>query len=321
MASSIQQTTLPIPDEIARAILSYVLDPSVELVCKSWRALSQSLVQTQLRSFSEVTSEDPTNNKAKEIFIAIFRERNRLIPEDARRSYDGFPFISCARYKFVYWDVKEAYRFLDSELLRNRRTCKFVCNLPTRGDLPELQSLTLDVHNLFGFAPELPVDLPRCAALRKLTIEDDKRHSTVFPPIEDLRPRFICESRAVSPFQDQLGVLPLLTHLSLRTLQLGVIPTDIGSFDALTFLDLSGNELTYLPKEVGKLSSLKKLFLHSNDFEQFPPSILQLTSLEGLLLFGNHLTGIPFEISKLSHLQSLNLSSNNITVLPSSLGV
>ena len=118
----------------------------------------------------------------------------------------------------------------------------------------------------------------------------------------------------------EIGALPKLMHLRLQDNQLTSLPTEIGALFNLTELFLGGNQLTSLPKEIGALSNLTELYLQDNQLTSLPTEIGALSNLTELFLGGNQLTSLPKEIGALSNLTHLRLQDNQLTSLPTEIG-
>ncbi len=135
----------------------------------------------------------------------------------------------------------------------------------------------------------------------------------------------------------------LLERLNLMSMNLEIMPPEIGKFTHLSVLDLSGNQLTTLPKAIGELKQLKNLLLANNHLTQLPETcgnftqltwldlsrnqfthisdpIYRLHNLRTFLLAGNQLVSLPETLCRLSLLTSLQLTSNQLETLPGTIG-
>jgi internalin A len=124
------------------------------------------------------------------------------------------------------------------------------------------------------------------------------------------------------------------TRLSLRNLDLDMLPESLGSLADLTALDLSGNQLTQVPEWIGSLTSLTSLDLSNqerplrvadryttqNRLSALPGSLGGLTNLTTLSLARNQLTQVPDWLGNLTSLTALDLGGNQLSELPESLG-
>ena len=110
------------------------------------------------------------------------------------------------------------------------------------------------------------------------------------------------------------------TILNLSSLELTIVPPEIGQLTSLTMLNLGGNQLTAVPSEIVKLTSLTTLWLHGNWLTAVPPEIGQLTNLTVLDLRANRLMVVPPEIGQLTSLTRLYLGGNQLTAVPPEIG-
>ena len=101
-----------------------------------------------------------------------------------------------------------------------------------------------------------------------------------------------------------------LQTLSVKTSNVGCIPTTIGLLTRLTRLVLLGGFTQTIPPEVGNLVELKKLTIQNTRLSgSIPSELCQLTNLEQLKLASNpHLEGsLPDEFCNLKLLSNLVL--------------
>ena len=107
-----------------------------------------------------------------------------------------------------------------------------------------------------------------------------------------------------------VGLMLGLQTLSVKTSNVGCIPTTIGLLTRLTRLVLLGGFTQTIPPEVGNLVELKKLTIQNTRLSgSIPSELCQLTNLEQLKLASNpHLEGsLPDEFCNLKLLSNLVL--------------
>ncbi len=120
--------------------------------------------------------------------------------------------------------------------------------------------------------------------------------------------------------QTHLEAIRSVSTLDLSSLELKLLPPEIGDLIGLTELKLSDNEIRALPFAIGKLRFLSKLELQDNWLSSLPPSIGDLSSLTVLDLSFNYLTAIPETIGSLGNrLEIFHLSDNQLQTLPPSI--
>jgi Leucine-rich repeat (LRR) protein len=61
-----------------------------------------------------------------------------------------------------------------------------------------------------------------------------------------------------------------LISLSLSSLKLTSLPSEIGQLKSLECLDMANNQLTSLPPEMGQLGGFEKLYLYNNPLVSLP---------------------------------------------------
>jgi internalin A len=114
----------------------------------------------------------------------------------------------------------------------------------------------------------------------------------------------------------ELGQLTDLQSLNLRNNWLKSLPAELGQLTNLQTLNLGSNRLTSLPSELGHLANLQKLDLYGNRLTSLPAEVGQLTNLRELDLYGNRLTSLPAEVGQLTNLRSLKLQGNHQLAKP-----
>jgi Leucine-rich repeat (LRR) protein len=82
-------------------------------------------------------------------------------------------------------------------------------------------------------------------------------------------------------------------------------------------LSLRKLDLELVPNQLLYCKFLRKLRLSHNSLRHFPVLLLELPNLLHLDLAHNLITDIPTEITQLKHLQILDLTNNRIAALPS----
>ncbi|KAJ1637037.1 hypothetical protein T492DRAFT_347393 [Pavlovales sp. CCMP2436] len=98
--------------------------------------------------------------------------------------------------------------------------------------------------------------------------------------------------------------------------QLATLPVSIGNATRLTHLSLHSNQLCLLPPELALLGQLRKLDLSYNRLSGPLPSVIfAITKLTSLDATGNQLVSVSREIKKLSSLRYLWLADNRLAEL------
>ncbi len=145
-------------------------------------------------------------------------------------------------------------------------------------------------------------------------------------------------SPTIKRILNSLADLDSLGSLSLRGLQLGVVPESIRQLRQLKFLgldalgllhlpdwiaelDLEGfsavdNKLSAVPDSFRSLKRLKSLALRWNPLNQIPRAVFTVGSLETLEMRGCDLHEIPEDILQLRRLKHLDYSENSIVSPP-----
>jgi hypothetical protein len=113
----------------------------------------------------------------------------------------------------------------------------------------------------------------------------------------------------------EIGNLGSLKSLFLQDNQLKSLPDAIGNLGSLQLLALYCNQLKSLPDAIGNLSSLKTLNLQNNQLKSLPDTIGNLRVV-GLNLQNNHLDSIPATLKDLSLLDTFHLDGNPLTFIP-----
>ena len=119
---------------------------------------------------------------------------------------------------------------------------------------------------------------------------------------------------------DEIGALTNLKHLSVYGNKIATLPDSIGRLTALNILYLGENILTAVPASIGYLTAVTKLFLNMNRIAALPDTIGRMTALTELHLNDNWLTHLPDAIGNLTALTSLYLQDNRLPRLPDSIG-
>ncbi|GLC52826.1 hypothetical protein PLESTB_000672700 [Pleodorina starrii] len=111
-----------------------------------------------------------------------------------------------------------------------------------------------------------------------------------------------------------------VTGLALNSMQLMVLPSEVGQLTGLTALLLSNNGLTQLPPTLGQLTCLTSLLLDGNNLKQLPAELCDLSQLQTLWLHDNQLSCLPNALGKLTNLRQLIANDNALEQLPLSIG-
>ncbi|MBD3351171.1 MAG: hypothetical protein GF364_06770 [Candidatus Lokiarchaeota archaeon] len=98
--------------------------------------------------------------------------------------------------------------------------------------------------------------------------------------------------------------------------KLGFVANKFDQLTDLRVLDLSHNRFDYIDPEVGRLNSLEVLNFHKNLIEKIPKSFLSLTTLRDLDLSYNKLNSLPQDLHKLVSLEKIDLRENMIHKYP-----
>jgi len=110
-----------------------------------------------------------------------------------------------------------------------------------------------------------------------------------------------------------------MEYLSLRNVNLTVIPEGISKLTKLRVLDLSGNNFEVLPKTLKSLSKLQVLYLNDEkqfDLEKSMDVLSNLTNLKELHLENDKLQALPKQFDKMKSLELLYLNDNDFMELP-----
>ncbi|MCH9631469.1 MAG: hypothetical protein S4CHLAM37_14920 [Chlamydiia bacterium] len=118
----------------------------------------------------------------------------------------------------------------------------------------------------------------------------------------------------------EIGHLTALTRLSLGNNRLETVPEGIGNLTALTELRLNNNQLETMPDGLGNLTALTELGLSSNRLERVPDGLGNLTALTQLSLGHNRLERVPDGLGNLTALTRLSLGFNRLERVPDGLG-
>ena len=110
------------------------------------------------------------------------------------------------------------------------------------------------------------------------------------------------------------------TTLDLSKMEMGLVPSSIGSLVDLTELNLSQNGLTEVPKELANLTNLRELHLDNNKVKTIPRELGRIVSLNTLYLYENHIESLPKELGNLVNLEELHLDRNHLRRMPCELG-
>ncbi len=110
-----------------------------------------------------------------------------------------------------------------------------------------------------------------------------------------------------------------ISSLSIRSVEVQVLPPEIGKLTRLEKLDLYSSKVKELPAEIGACTSLVDINLYANELTELPVSIGNLTRLKKLMLDGNKITDIPSTIGNCHSLEMLNLRSNCVAEIPGEL--
>jgi len=132
--------------------------------------------------------------------------------------------------------------------------------------------------------------------------------------------RLILISMNIAVLPDEIGALTNLKHLSVYGNKIATLPDSIGRLTALNILYLGENILTAVPASIGYLTAVTKLFLNTNRIAALPDTIGRMTALTELHLNDNSLAHLPDAIGNLTALTSLYLQDNRLPGLPDSIG-
>ncbi|MEP7135552.1 MAG: COR domain-containing protein [Chloroflexota bacterium] len=128
------------------------------------------------------------------------------------------------------------------------------------------------------------------------------------------------ESFPVEIIIDELEQIKGLKKLTLKNLDLKVLPQNIAKLKNLEILVLSSNRLSILPIELRQLTHLTELYLSENLLTSLPSEITDLANLISLDFSTNKLTTFPTEICQLVNLKLLGFQRNLISTLPFDIG-
>ncbi|EFJ47095.1 hypothetical protein VOLCADRAFT_92566 [Volvox carteri f. nagariensis] len=158
---------------------------------------------------------------------------------------------------------------------------------------------------------EPPVAAP---SVEQPTNAFEERNRDVLAKIRDSNPgsKISIAFWRSSDFKRWQGVRTLngeVTGLALNSMQLTVLPSEVGQLTSLTALLLSNNGLTQLPSTLGQLTCLTSLLLDGNNLKQLPAELCDLCQLQTLWLDNNKITELPETFSQLSELKRLRVDS------------
>ncbi|GBU23190.1 hypothetical protein R80B4_03106 [Fibrobacteres bacterium R8-0-B4] len=121
----------------------------------------------------------------------------------------------------------------------------------------------------------------------------------------------------ITVFPMEIFRLTALKGLFLKGNALREIPNDIGNLSELVELNLADNiELGSIPSGIGSLRNLKKLDIRYCGLTDLPPELGNLKNLESLQMWGNGFIELPYCVAELSSLKELYLKNNKLTKLP-----
>jgi len=119
------------------------------------------------------------------------------------------------------------------------------------------------------------------------------------------------KGNALKEIPQEIGTLSELVELNIAdNIDLGSIPSGIGSLRNLKKLDIRYCGLTELPPEIGNLKNLEYLQMWGNGFVELPNAITELTNLKELYLNNNKLTTIPYNMIKMDNLKYIDVQLN-----------
>ena len=125
----------------------------------------------------------------------------------------------------------------------------------------------------------------------------------------------------------QLGMVPwevchmeLLTEINLEENNLDFLPSGLKSLKNLQKLILDKNNLVRLPAQIGQLKELRILSVSHNKLANFPCAALQLRGLHQLHLHHNKISRVPTAVMWMKSLRELTLHNNLITFFPNTIG-
>ena len=205
---------------------------------------------------------------------------------------------------------------------------------PEIGQLTKLEYLSISKLQI----TKLPNEISSLKNLRVLRIDSCQsleKFPRIICKISDLRKLRLVENENLKELPPEMGNLTNLQELSVRSIRLPKLPSEIQqlmklkilnldgflpsfplaicSLTQLENLDLNNNRLKTISSEISRLVNLKCLNLENNLLRKFPEEFLNCSKLRTLVLNKCDLTDIPSSINKLSSLQSLYLNSNPLT--------
>jgi Leucine-rich repeat (LRR) protein len=116
-----------------------------------------------------------------------------------------------------------------------------------------------------------------------------------------------------------IGALTNLSHLTLRNVEFGSLPSTLADLPTLTSLNIEESSIYgNFPTILTQLTGLRQLRLPSDYITALPATISNLSLLTNLNLRNNLLEDLPVTLTTLTNLQHLNLSFNADLGLPDS---
>jgi Leucine-rich repeat (LRR) protein len=95
-------------------------------------------------------------------------------------------------------------------------------------------------------------------------------------------------TEVILQYAEQLEKCLETNVLSLRSLKLLAVPTEIFTMSHVEVLDLASNAIEVLPTEVANMSRLKKLYLDNNKLTRLPHELYKLSQTLALLGIANN---------------------------------
>eukprot|EP01094_Clydonella_sp_ATCC50884_P012974 TRINITY_DN23269_c0_g1_i1.p1 TRINITY_DN23269_c0_g1~~TRINITY_DN23269_c0_g1_i1.p1 ORF type:complete len:918 (-),score=244.35 TRINITY_DN23269_c0_g1_i1:169-2652(-) len=109
------------------------------------------------------------------------------------------------------------------------------------------------------------------------------------------------------------AVMTYAADLSLRKLQLALVPYEIIGCEFLRKVRLNNNSLKVFPAVLLQMPSLTDIDLSFNLIESIPPTITCLKRLQSLDMSNNKIVAVGSEVEELVHQKVLKLSGNPLT--------
>ena len=237
---------------------------------------------------------------------SLYTILNFFVPPKKMSDLESGLYEFCHEHRILYWMLGRLASWGETwvhEIEELELDYEYIELIEPLKDLKGLRTLALVVEETKPFLPPWIKDF---SSLKRLDLNDNHLH--------------VLSTEEWKTFFSRLCQIPNLTHLEMRSNQLGCLPATIGNLEHLEELQLFYNQVSMVPESIGNLRSMRCLNLSSNQITALPESIGNLTQLTELDLYNNQLSSVPESIGNLTNLNVIRFGDNKISHLPSSIG-